>query len=318
MKEQTTQQEKKPTFKKSYRYIYAWILFSAMGFILFKLTVQNPVTEKNSDPVNDPVPQSIVATEPSTVDRADSIPIVGSEDEQLAPVIYESEDPVANVLIVRGVLTVFSLGMNQVGRELQDLGYTVSVVPAIQAHKEALRIRNQMARNDSDIPLIIMGHSLGGDLAPKMAAVFGEKDIQVDLLIMLDSTMPTAPPKNVARCLNLYQTNRTPDWAPVFRGSEIQAKAKETELINVNIRELAGRNQTQGINHFNIDSSPWIHKLLVKAIQSGVSEETSEDLKKSFEEIAKETPPSSVKSANRNNEPRRLWPRRGKSRNLRR
>ncbi|MEM9409703.1 MAG: hypothetical protein AAGA30_01230, partial [Planctomycetota bacterium] len=65
-------------------------------------------------------------------------------------------------------------------------------------------------------------------------------------------------------------------------------------------------------------SNPWIHKLLVQAIEAGVTEDNPEALKKSFEKIAKETAPSATRSAR--NKTRRPFSknRNGRSRKLRR
>ncbi|MEM9412008.1 MAG: thioesterase domain-containing protein, partial [Planctomycetota bacterium] len=172
--------------------IFVWFLFIGMGIILLMFIQQSPTRIANG--LNGENKKDKTETIASEVAKASGIPSLVQEQDDLAPVIFESEDPIANVLIVRGVLTVFSLGMNELGKELIERGYSVSVVPAIQANSEAIKIRNRLAKSESPKPLVIMGHSLGGDLAPKMAAMFGEQDIQVDLLIMLDSTMPSSPP----------------------------------------------------------------------------------------------------------------------------
>ena len=123
-----------------------------------------------------------------------------------------------------------------------------------------------MQKTGTKKPVVIIGHSLGGDLAPKLAQLFAESNVPVDLLFMLDSTMPTSPPDNVGICVNMFQNNGTPDWARMFRGTNIDSHGSQTQLINVDIRELAGRDKTAKINHFNIDANPWIHEVVIKMV----------------------------------------------------
>lgn len=180
---------------------------------------------------------------------------------------YFTPYPKARILIVRGILTVFSLGMDDLAKKLRKEGYDVQVSTAAQSSQAARKLRDYIHRTNDSTPLIIIGHSLGGDLAPRLARTFSEKNVPVDMLIMLDSTMPSSPPANVKRCVNLYQSNITPDWAPIFRGSRIDKHATETEMYNIDIRELAGKDRTAGINHFNIDANPWVHDLIIDAVK---------------------------------------------------
>lgn len=203
---------------------------------------------------------------------ANSIPMsIFETNEEAMPAGYlvsqpTSKEPKGRILIVRGIFTVFSLGMDDLGKKLQKLGYQVKVTPSATSYREADLLCTQILRSEKKSPLIIIGHSLGADLAPKLATTFADRDVPVDMLIMLDSTMPSSPPQNVKRCVNLYQSNSSPSWARVFRGTDINARSHKTEMINVDIRKLAGHEQTAGINHFNIDANPWIHDLIVEAV----------------------------------------------------
>ena len=71
------------------------------------------------------------------------------------------------VLIVRGILTVFSLGMDELAKKLRRKGYDVQVTTAAKSNQAAKRMRDDIRRRGNNHPLIIIGHSLGGDLAPK-------------------------------------------------------------------------------------------------------------------------------------------------------
>ena len=124
---------------------------------------------------------------------------------------------------------------------------------------------------------------------PKLAETFGDKRVPVDLLVMLDSTMPTSPPSNVKRCVNMYQDNGTPDWARVFRGTSIDARSSKTEMINIDIRKLAGKDKTAGINHFNIDANPWVHDLIVQTLSSVKTDSSSSNSQPVFVNLNDQT-----------------------------
>jgi hypothetical protein len=215
--------------------------------------------------------ESLIAANEFAFGLASEIPVVSRDREDLATrhAGLSVDEPLGQVLIVRGVLTVFSLGMNDLGKKLQEHGYRVRVTAAIQGTMAAEQLRDATLLQQHRLPTIIIGHSLGGDLAPRLAAVFAEKNLPVDLLIMLDSTMPSSPPSNVKRCVNLYQSNSSPEWAPLFRGSRINPQTTASELFNVDIRKLGGREKTAGIHHFNIDTNEWIHELLVGVVRLG-------------------------------------------------
>lgn len=200
------------------------------------------------------------------------IPVFESVDlgADIATVNYQVEQPLGRVLIVRGIFTVFSLGMNDLGKRLQTAGYDVRVTTAIQSSAEVEKMSWMYGKQFDQVPLIIIGHSLGGDLAPRLASNFGKHNIPVDLLLMLDSTMPSAPPRNVRRCVNLFQSsNKT-----IFQGREIRSWSPQTELFNIDIRQLASPEHTADIHHFNIDTNPWVHDLIVDAVYQGTHFDT--------------------------------------------
>lgn len=170
------------------------------------------------------------------------------------------------VLIVRGILTIFSLGMDDLAEKMRAAGYKVEVSTAAQSSNAARRLLEHVLKSPSREPVIIVGHSLGGDLAPKLANIFSEKSIPIDVMFMLDSTMPSSPPRNVRVCVNMYQDNGTPDWARLFRGTSISAQSRQTRMINIDIRKLAGKDTTAGIHHFNIDANPWVHRVMMNII----------------------------------------------------
>src|SRR5262245_54593395 len=107
------------------------------------------------------------------------------------------------VLIIRGAFTVFSLGLDTLGDELEAQGIAVKVVPAFSAISAAEEIAQVHKRRPE--PIVIIGHSKGGNLAPQCAEQLAKSKIPVALVVVVDNPHDTTVPANVERCVNFYQ-----------------------------------------------------------------------------------------------------------------
>ncbi len=179
----------------------------------------------------------------------------------------ESGPPRGKVLLVRGVMTVFSLGLDDLAMKLPCEELEVQVVPASWSPHATRGIAERYMRGELAGPLVLIGHSLGGDMLPGLARQLGDSGQAVDLMIMIDSTSPSDVPMNVRRCVNLYQSNFSPTWFRVFRGVPIRATNPATELVNVDIRQFPEIQEAATLHHFNIDASDWIHQVVICEIQ---------------------------------------------------
>jgi pimeloyl-ACP methyl ester carboxylesterase len=195
----------------------------------------------------------------------------------LSGVAGEAHVP-GKVLLVRGVLTVFSLGLDDLADRLRRKGLDVQIVPASLAFSTAGKIAEDYAAGRTKGPLVIIGHSLGGDLGPALARRFGRQGVPVDLLVMIDSTNPSSIPENVKRCVNLYQSNFSPTWFRIFRGAPTEAKSGQTNLTNIDIRELPEKGQATQLNHFNIEKSPWVHDIVSRELWRTFGREEPADI----------------------------------------
>ncbi len=164
------------------------------------------------------------------------------------------------VLIIRGAFTVFSLGLDTLGAELEKQGLEVSVVPAFSATSAVQELTQAYRRRPA--PVVIIGHSKGGHLAPQCAEQLARSRIPVRLVVAVDNPHAATVPANVERCVNYYQTN----VLGVVQGALMKAKSRKTELENVNIDRLPQRDAGGYIDHFNIDGSPWVRAMIVKEV----------------------------------------------------
>ena len=151
----------------------------------------------------------------------------------------------AHVYLLRGLMNVFSLGMDSLGEQLNRHG----IYTTVDNHADWQLLADGAAaryRAGSEGPIILIGHSLGADAVMEMAAYLGRKGVPVALVVPFDCTESYSASPNVARVLNLtkhFYVSR----GPGFHGS----------LINVDLRSNAN------IDHLNIDKSARLHAMVI-------------------------------------------------------
>ena len=162
----------------------------------------------------------------------------------------EHEAPArAHVYLLRGLMNIFSLGMDQLAAKIAQHGIAASVHNHAEADAIVAEIAAQYRAGDRG-PVILIGHSLGADAVMTMAQALNRAGIPVALVIPFDGTGSYVTPKNVACVLNLTQRN----YAYMRSGAGFHGK-----LTNVNV------SGDSGIDHFTIDKSP---RLQAQALNS--------------------------------------------------
>lgn len=171
------------------------------------------------------------------------------------------------VLIIRGIFSVFSFGLDDLACKLSQRGYRVDVAPPEMALIAAHTIQ-QECRNDPDLgPLVIIGHSMGGRFCCSIPWTWRKLGLPVKLVVILDSNPNTPVADNVERCVNLYVTNKL----GVFHGREIQAVNSRTDLVNLDMTKVRRPAGVPPVDHFNIDDSDWIHSLVIEEVDRSLS-----------------------------------------------
>src|SRR5689334_17506690 len=156
----------------------------------------------------------------------------------------------AHVYLLRGLMNIFSLGMDTLAEELNRHG----VYATVHGYSDWPSLADRAAvdfKAGKEGPIILIGHSLGADAVMEMAAYLGRKGIPVALVVPFDGTKSFAASDNVARVLNLTQR----DYAymrggPGFHGT----------LANVDV------SSDPSIDHINIDKSPRLHTRVVAEV----------------------------------------------------
>lgn len=156
--------------------------------------------------------------------------------------------PRAHVYLLRGLLNIFSLGMDTLSEELNRRG----VYATVDNHADWQGLADSAAANykaGKEGPIILIGHSLGADAVMEMATYLGRRGVPVALVVPFDGTASFAASSNVARVLNLSQ-HYWMSRGPGFHGS----------LINVDLRG------DPNIDHLNIDKSPRLHARVIAEV----------------------------------------------------
>lgn len=173
------------------------------------------------------------------------------------------------VYVFRGLADIYSLGFNHLNARLQNEGINsvaenhtawMSIGQRILERRNAGVLSNRLA---------FVGHSYGGDDAIRLAEMLRANGIDVDLLVLYDSTNPPPIPDNVARVVHFYQRTIWGDLYPwMFAGLPVQAEFgnDRTEIINMAVDFPTFGIRAFEVNHFNIDSSGILHDLTVEEI----------------------------------------------------
>jgi hypothetical protein len=161
----------------------------------------------------------------------------------------------AHVYLMRGLMNVFSLGMDQLAVLIARHGIEASVHNHAEAEAVVSEIAARYSGGDRG-PTIFIGHSLGADAVMTMAQSLDRVGIPVALVVPFDGTDSYAAPKNVACVLNI--TQRT--FAYMHSGAGFHG-----ELTNVNV------SGEPGIDHFTIDKSPKLQGLVLKSVLEAAS-----------------------------------------------
>ncbi len=145
-----------------------------------------------------------------------------------------------HVYLMRGLLNIFSLGMDQLAAEIQQRGIDASVYNHTFAETVDAQIVRMYRAGDHG-PYMLIGHSLGADAVMWMAQQLNAQGVPVALVVPVDGTGSSAASRNVACVINMTQRS----YAYMRPGAGFHGI-----LDNV---DFSG---DPGIDHLTIDKSP--------------------------------------------------------------
>lgn len=158
----------------------------------------------------------------------------------------------AHVYLLRGVLNIFSLGLDEIAAKLQAQGIPVTVANFVSwsslADQAAAEYRGGRVRT-----IILVGHSSGATALPDMVARLGELGVPVKLAIGLDSVFRTKLAGHAERYINFYIASGVGE--PVTRSKDFRGA-----LENVDVQSVPG------VGHISIDKNQIIQQKVISAI----------------------------------------------------
>ncbi len=148
----------------------------------------------------------------------------------------------AQIVLMRGLGNVFSLGMDDLAKKLEGFGYkpTVANWKFSQAAANEIAVKYQKTQG---APVILIGHSLGAVAAFDIAEILRKRNIPVSYMVTYDLTAARVVPANVKEYVNFYQRNGFGHKAsppPGYKGTMINVDVtNRTDLKHGNIDEGA-------------------------------------------------------------------------------
>ena len=159
-----------------------------------------------------------------------------------------------HVYLLRGVLNIFSLGLDDIAAKLAAQGIPVTVVNYLGwsslADEAAAEYRSGRVRT-----IVLVGHSSGATVLPDMVARLDQLGAPVKLAIGLDSVFRTSLSGRVGRYINFYIGNGNGE--PVARTRQLRGS-----LENVNVQNVPG------VGHITIDKNEIIQRKVISAIDA--------------------------------------------------
>jgi hypothetical protein len=162
----------------------------------------------------------------------------------------------AHVYLLRGVLNIFSLGLDDIAAQLRAQGIPVTV--ANFASWSSLADEAAAGYKSGRIKTIILvGHSSGATALPDMVAKLDQLGAPVKLAIGLDSVFRTKLSGRVGRYINFYIANGAGE--PVAATGQLQGK-----LENINVQNVPG------VGHMSIEKNQIMQRKVIGEIDAVV------------------------------------------------
>jgi fermentation-respiration switch protein FrsA (DUF1100 family) len=167
----------------------------------------------------------------------------------------EIAEPRGRAYLFRGVAgLIYSRGMDSLADRIRHAGVAASVQTYL-LWRAAVDQAIQDYRRDP-APIVLIGHSMGGDSALAFAQRLNKEDIPVSLLVTYDPTrIADDVPPNVERYINIFQSSNF-----MGGGNVVQASRFHGHYASFNLKDHSE------IIHINIEKAEQIQEQLVRKI----------------------------------------------------
>jgi hypothetical protein len=164
------------------------------------------------------------------------------------------------VFLIRGAMNIFSAGMNQMTATLRARGVNAKSLSNGQWKGVARDIINRHKSGSVSFPIIIAGHSVGGQEAPKFNDTLARAGIPVALVIGVDPGWATPPPftAGTTRVVNFW-----------VGGSARGKPYRSTGGFNGTIQNVDIRSFSKA-DHVQIDKDRGVQSRIISLIMSSL------------------------------------------------
>jgi predicted alpha/beta-hydrolase family hydrolase len=178
-----------------------------------------------------------------SVDLAKAGPIAASTEAEAPPATQPAAEPRGRAYLFRGALgPIFSRGMDRLTEKLENAGLTANVYEFTICQLIASRVIREYREDPA--PIILIGHSMGGLCAVKIAEILEAEGIRASLVVAIDPAHVTPEvPLNVDRFINIFLSK------DVLGGGDVKPKSgfrghyasfdlsKHDEVLHINIEK---------------------------------------------------------------------------------
>jgi fermentation-respiration switch protein FrsA (DUF1100 family) len=211
---------------------------------LFARAAQGKLNASQAAPPPAPVPSPMAQPVVVADARETAVPPAPPAAEKV------NVTPRGRAYLFRGIAgLIYSRGVDKLAERIQRIGIPASVDTYLMWRPVADQAIRDYRRDPQ--PIILIGHSMGGDSALAFAETLNAADIPVNLLVTYDpSRIADDVPPNVERYINIFQSSNMLGGGNVVQGSRFHGHyasynlKDHSEIIHINI-EKADRIQEQ-------------------------------------------------------------------------
>jgi hypothetical protein len=160
-----------------------------------------------------------------------------------------------HVYLLRGVLNIFSLGLDDIAARLQAQGIPVTIANFVSWSSLADDAADGY-RSGQIKTIVLVGHSSGATALPDMVAKLTQLGVPVKLVIGLDSVFRTKLAGSAEHYINFYVASGAGE--PVTRTADFRGR-----LDNVDVTPT-------GVGHLTIDKNLLMQQKVIGAIDAVV------------------------------------------------
>lgn len=186
------------------------------------------------------------------------------------------------IIVLRGLYNIFSRGMDKIAKDMEEMGLPVSLYNHSRWQVIAAKLIEEYRANPQQVaPIILIGHSLGGDASIVMSNWLAHNGVPVRFVVVFDAVAQTHPLiGGIQEVMNFYK--------PKGYGQEVKAAPSFRGTIN-NV-DLTDR---KDIDHLNIDKDPVLQGEVIARVVEIMNESNGKPAKKkSAPPVAKASPPA--------------------------